>query len=493
MTEEASGFSGAVTRGFQWIGVGMITQAFLRIGVLAALTRMVGPKEFGLLGIALICTSCAERIGQVGVGPALVQKANVDDDDLRTATVLSWLSGGFIAVALWGLAPIVASIFREPQVTLVLTLLAVGFLVDSLAVVPDALLQRSLQFRALVRAETVSYVIGPGIVGVVGAWLGYGVWALVASHLTMKVVRVMLTRAAVNIPSGGRFTRKSGSALFAKGVGFSAGRILNFISLQGDNFVVGRVLGTEVLGLYTRAYQLMAIPAMFVGQLFERVLFPALAQKQHDLLSMRRAFQASVEVCAVVALPVSVLLFTLSREVVEILFGSRWLEIAPVLSILSLAVFFRTTYKCGDTVVRSKGEMARYTTRQIWYTLIVLGGSWIGAVTAGTIGVAWAVVLGITVNYILMIQLAAQLLELPLSALCRAHLPGVWFALCALLTAVWIAPMARACDLGPLFVVAIVGMTFIGWVGLSLLVGWERLRSTSVLSLILQTRRVPSV
>jgi PST family polysaccharide transporter len=322
-----------------------------------------------------------------------------------------------------------------------------------------------------------------------GAWFGYGVWALVASHLAMKLVRVFLTRAAVTIPHGGAFTRSSASALLSKGVGFSVGRILNFISLQGDNFVVGRLLGTEVLGMYSRAYQLMAIPAMLVGQLFERVLFPALAQKQHDLSSMRRAFQASLEVCTIVALPVSVFLFFLSREIIQILFGARWLGIAPVLSVLSLAVFFRTTYKCGDTVVRSKGEMVSYTTRQVWYTAIVFFGSWIGALVAGTIGVAWAVVMGIVVNYVLMTHLAARLIELPFSALVRAHLPGIWIALCAAITVLWIAPIARAWELGPVFVIGAVGFTFLGVLGVSLVLGWGLVKNTSLFALVPQMRR----
>ena len=479
MQKKENVFSHSIVRGFQWIGAGMVSQALLKIGVLAALTRMVEPKEFGLLGIAFICTSCAERIGQIGIGPAFVQKNGIDDDDVRTAQVLSLASGFIIMLSLWAIAPLVADFFREPKVLPVLSVLAVGFVVDALVVVPDGILQRQLRFREIVRAETFSYILGPGVVGITGATLGYGVWALVGSHLVMKVFRAILTRAVVVMPRGGRFTRMSAGALFSKGVGFSAGRILNFISLQGDNFVVGRILGSEMLGMYSRAYQLMAIPAMFVGQLFERVLFPALAQKQEDLLTMQRAFRASLEVSTMVALPVSIILYSLSDEVVSVLFGSRWLSISPVLSILALGVFCRTTYKCGDTVIRSQGEMFGYTTRQVWYTVIVFLGSWIGATWFGVIGVAWAVVAGTAVNYVLMTQLAARLIAMPYTSVLYSHLPGIWISICLGSVISWVLHPLRSLGLHPVFTLLAVGVVSLAVVALALTLGWALIRKTS--------------
>ena len=479
MQKKEKVFGHSVVRGFQWIGAGMILQAVLRIGVLAALTRMVEPKEFGLLGIAFICTSCAERIGQVGIGPAFIQKSEIDDNDVRTAQILSLASGLVIMLALWALAPIVAHIFREPKVVLVLSVLAVGFVVDAFVVVPDGMLQRQLRFREIVRAETFSYILGPGLVGITGAALGFGVWALVCSHLVMKIFRAILTRGVVVMPQGGRYTRVSAGGLFSKGVGFSAGRILNFISLQGDNFVVGRALGTEALGMYSRAYQLMAIPAMFVGQLFERVLFPALAQKQEDVLTMQRAFRASLEVSTMVALPVSIVMYNLSDEIVEVLFGSRWLSISPVLSILALGVFCRTTYKCGDTVIRSQGEMLGYTTRQVWYTGTVFVGSFIGATWFGIIGVAWAVVAGTAINYILMTQLAARLIAMPYTAVLYSHLPGIWISLCLGTVFTWGLQPLRTLGLNPFLTLLAVGFVSIAVVVAALTLGWGLIRKTS--------------
>lgn len=487
MKSSEGGFGSSVVRGMRWIGAGMVLQTGLRLGVLAVLTRMVAPHDFGLIAIAFICTSCAERVGQVGIAPAFIQKERINDDDIATAARLSVISGILITIALCGIAPLVAIFFREPNVTAVLSALALGFLIDAYGVVSDGMLQRQLRFREIVRAETLAYALGAGCVGIGGAALGAGVWALVGSHLVMKLVRVALVRAAISLPSGGSWSRESAKVLIGKGVGFSVGRILNFLSLQGDNFVVGRVLGTDTLGMYSRAYQVMTIPAMVVGQIFERVLFPALAQKQSDGVSMRRAFTMTLEIATVVALPATVVMYLLSREIILLLFGERWLGISPVLSVLSLGVFCRTTYKCGDTVVRSQGAMVGYTSRQLWYTLIVLFGSLFGASLYGVLGVAWAVVGGVVVNYILMTQLAARLIDLPFSALIRAHLPGMWIAGFVGMAVHVAIPYARELGTHPIVTLAIIAAVAIAAVGASMLFGW-RILSRSVALAFLRGR-----
>jgi PST family polysaccharide transporter len=400
----------------------------MRIGVLAVMARLVTPHDFGVFSMALIFTSFAERMGQVGVGAAFVQRAAVDPDDLRTATLLSLVSGVVICAVLTGAAPIAALIFQEPSLIPVLGVLAVGFIIDSLGVVSDGMLQRELRFRDIVKAEMGSFLFGIVGVGVLLAWFGLGLWALVWGNISMRVAKAALL-VSIRPPGwDGRWSRERAKSLLSTGIGFSLGKILNFLSLQGDNFVVGRILGAEALGMYTRAYQAMTLPAMYVGQAFERVLFPAMSQRQDDPHALRRGFLASLEVSTLVGLPVGVLMFALSREIVVVLFGEVWIPVIPVLGVLSFGVFFRTAYKCSDVVVRSKGDVYSYAARQAWYTAIIVGGACIGATMAGLKGVSYAVVLGVAINYLLMTRLAGRLSETSMGQLLHCHLPGLWVA-----------------------------------------------------------------
>lgn len=429
-SEPPSPTTKALKQGVAWVYLSLIIQALSKGVVVVALTRLLDPSDFGLLGIALIFTSLAERFGSVGVGPSVVQVEGLSRDDRRTAEVLSVLSGVVVTGVLWVLAPFIAAFFRQPQVELILQVMALGFVLDGFGVVPESILQRQLLFRVLMVIENVAYVCGQLLVATCLAWSGYGVWALVVGNLSFRLIKLcgVVLYAPVG-PGGGVFSFTSAKALIDRGIGFSLGRILNFFSLQGDNFVVGRVLGADALGMYTRAYQLMSLPAMYVGQVFDRVLFPAVAREQGNAVRVRQSLLGSLELVAFISLPTAVVMFICAEEVIVTLFGKRWLHIVPVVSVLSLGVFFRTAYKCADTLVKSLGAVYRHAFRQALYTTLVVVGSLIGAQLLGLTGVAWAVVLAVAVHYGVITQLAVQMTGVRWIEIAKAHLPAAWVSL----------------------------------------------------------------
>jgi O-antigen/teichoic acid export membrane protein len=462
----------SVATNIQWVGAGIVAQAALRIGVLAIMARLVGPRDFGIVSIAFVFTSFAERLGQVGVGPAFVQRARIEAEDVKAALVLSVASGCIITAALCAVAPLAASFFGEETLRGVLVVLAMGFIIDSFGVVSDGMLQRELRFREIVKVETAAFMGGLVIVGISLGYLGYGVWALVGANLAMRSIKMALLVCARPVPLQGRWSGARARELLATGFGFSLGKILNFLSLQGDNFIVGRVLGVEALGMYTRAYQAMTLPAMYVGQAFERVLFPALSKKQEDHAALGAGLLSTLEVSALVALPASVGMYFLSQEIVLVLFGKTWTPVIPVLQVLSCGVFSRAAYKCSDVLIRSKGDVYAYAARQAWYTAIIVGGSALGAYMNGLQGVAYAVVLGVSVNYALMTLLAARLARVSLSAIAWAHLPGVWASMSVALLLAFAVPIMRAYMYAPFAILLLSTVMGVAVAGSAWLLSW---------------------
>lgn len=427
MSSKGVSFSKGVVGGLQWMYLSSMLQGASKLIVLICLTRLLDPAHFGIMGIALIFTSFAERLGQIGVGAAVVQREHLSDDDITAASFLSLLSGLLIFFFLVLAAPTIADFFHAPPVVSVLRVLACIFIVDGFSIVSDSMLQRQLKFRDLVLADNVSYLVGNLLIGITFALLGFGVWALVFATLTTRVLRSFIL---LRLDPRPLFVFKckwaSAKMLLCTGVGYSLGRILSFMSIQGDNFVVGRVLGVAFLGMYSRGYQLMTLPAVYLGQVLERVLFPAMAKKQSDLPTLRNIFFGSVELVTLTSLPASVYMYFLAPEIVSVLFGQKWLDLIPVLQVLSIGVFFRTAYKCGDTLARSMGAPYALALRQLIYTLCIVIGSWLGAEAGGLQGVAVAVVIAVGVNYFLMARLSREFLQISWPAVFRAHYAGIW-------------------------------------------------------------------
>jgi PST family polysaccharide transporter len=165
---------------------------------------------------------------------------------------------------------------------------------------------------------------------------------------------------------------------------------------------------------------------MYVGQVFERVMFPAMARKQSAKEELGKEFLIALEVLTLIALPVGVAMFVLAREIVLVGFGERWRSVIPVVSVLSFGVFFRTAYKCSDTVVRSVGAVYHYAARQALYAGLVIGGAILGSLIDGVAGVACGVVVAVAINYVSMTRLSIRLVEISIRQLLRAHLVGIW-------------------------------------------------------------------
>jgi O-antigen/teichoic acid export membrane protein len=304
-------------------------------------------------------------------------------------------------------------------------------------------------------AENVAYALGMGGCGVVLALSGCGVWSLVYATLALKLSRLGLLRYLGEHVRRGSWCVSDALQLLRVGLGFSLGRVLNFFSLQGDNFVVGRLLGVDALGMYSRAYQLMTLPAMYVGQVFEKVMFPAMAKTQGNHAKLAREFLVTLEAITLVALPAGGVMYFFASEIVHVLFGPRWSAVVPVVSIISFGMFFRTAYKCSDTVVRSVGAVYHYAARQALYTILVLTGAYVGSLVSGLEGVALGVVGAVALNYLSMTTLCVRLVGVSWSSIASAHLSGIWVTTVLITGLCIVTPTLRGLGLSPTSVLVI--------------------------------------
>ena len=209
-------------------------------------------------------------------------------------------------------SPLSEQVFPFDGLASVMVVLSLSFTLQAPSVVPEALMQRELSFRYLAIADFVSFLVGYCFVGVILAMQGAGVWSIVFANLCQTSLRTVMLLAVRGMPIG-RPERRAAREIIHYGTGFTAGKVFNYAAGQGDYFVVGRTMTAAALGHYSRAYQLIAMPAMFLGQVMDRVLFPVLASLQHDRARMAEAYrQGTALVCTTMA-PLSVLMVVLPR------------------------------------------------------------------------------------------------------------------------------------------------------------------------------------
>jgi O-antigen/teichoic acid export membrane protein len=398
----------------------------LQVAVLASLGRLLSPADFGVVGAAMIVVNLALLFSKLGLGPALIQRENLTAAHIETAFFTSIVFGSVLALIVWAFAPAWAGLLGIPAAEPVLRGVAAIFPIKGLNTVAESLMQRDLRFRQLVRIEITSYGFGYALVATVMAANGFGAWSLVAAYLAQALVSTTQSLLAYRPPRP-RFNTRAFKDLVGYGGGITVGRLINYLALNADNFVVGRVLGPAALGSYGRAYQLMSLPVRFIASALD-VLFPVLSRVQVDLPRLQRAFLRSLGAIALLTFPITALVVVGAPEIVVILLGPKWDQVVPPLQVLSLGIFLRSSYRLSDAISYAKGAVYRRAHRQATYAAAVFLGAWIGS-RFGITGVAWGVLLALTVHYTLMTHLSLRLLNLGWNKVFNAQLPGMLLAL----------------------------------------------------------------
>ena len=372
---------------YMWMLAGGGSEAILKIAILLILARLLTPADFGVVSAALTVVALAEISGQIGIAPSIVQVKKLTRSHVETGFVTTLFLGVVLAILFYLLSEPIARLYRMPEVEPLVEVFALLFIIKGAGLVSEALLLRNMQFRAVAMLSLVSYSIGYGSVAVTLAMMDYGAWALVWAQLAQASLLTLGFLALARDQLGFGFKWQAFTGMLNFGFGFSLVRIGNYTSQNADFFVVGRLLGADALGLYSRAFVLMATPARLVGQMGDRVLFPTLATIQDDRARLQRALNRALSLAAMLQLPMTALLLVSAPEIIVVLMGEQWAPAIIPFQILVCTLFFRTAYKFINAILRAAGRVYVAALWQWIYAASVVAGAYFG-VKAGLAGVA---------------------------------------------------------------------------------------------------------
>jgi O-antigen/teichoic acid export membrane protein len=447
--------------GMFWTFSGTGVQAAVQLLAIMALGRLLTPAEFGLMGAATVVIACSQIVSQVGVGPAIIQRRELEPVHVRVAVGLSFALGLFLGVLVWFGAPAIAGFFRMPALEPVLRAVAFLFPLDGLNTVAKALLTRQLRFRRYVALEAGSYILGYAAVAVLLAWLGFGVWALVIASLSQVALRTLAMYLAAPHPVRPSLDRQAVRDLLGFGFGHSMAQIGTFISQQGDNLVVGRWLGPAALGVYGRAYNLMVMPASVFGRIVNRVLFPVMAQVQGERGRLANGYERALGIVALVSLPLSAFLWVVAPEFIPVILGPAWGGVVLPFRLFTVSLLFRMSSRISDACTKAAGEVYKRALIQFAYAALVVVGALLGQ-RWGPGGVAVCVSIAMGINWLNMAQLGRTVTGLDWTRFARAHTPAVLLALVIGGAAILAAEAGRALHLGKLPIVLAAGLVAAG-------------------------------
>jgi O-antigen/teichoic acid export membrane protein len=306
----------------------------LRLVSLMILARLLGPADFGLVGMVTAFTGVLNMFRDFGLSSAAVQRTDVTNEQSSTLFWINLLVGAVLGIIAIAMAPAVVAFYHEPRLFKVTLVLATAFFFNAAGVQHSVLLQRQMRFTALAMINTVALVIGTAI-AIGGAKAGYGYWALVAMTVALPLITTIgLWLATAWVPGMPR--RRTGiRSMMRFGGTLTLNGLVMYIASNFEKVLLGRYWGVDALGIYGRAYQLINIPTDNLNSAAGEVAFSALSRTKDEPARLRNYFLKGYSLVLAMTLPITLACAFFAEDVVRVLLGAKWMAAAPIFRLLA--------------------------------------------------------------------------------------------------------------------------------------------------------------
>lgn len=373
--------------GLRWTVSARLLSQIITWGITLLVIRILSPADYGLLAMATVFIAFLSMFSEIGLGAAVVQRSEVNLLLLRrTFGVLLIINFGLMAILIVT-APWIGDFYNEPQLTPIVRVLSLQFLLGGLSVIPDAQLQRRMEFKTRSLLDLSGAVAG-SLTTLVMALSGAGVWSLVAGSMlgqTIKTIGTNYYSPFLHLPD---FSIKGMQPLLRFGGHFTSIQVIWMFLSQVDVIICAKLLGTQALGFYSVAMQLASLPGQRISSLVNQVAFPAFSRMQEDILKVRTSMLLGVRILSLVGFPILFGISALASEIIEIVLGKKWIASTFALQILTLMIPFRLIGNFVGTVTQSVGRTDILLRNVLFSLFVVPSALFFGARGWGLSGLA---------------------------------------------------------------------------------------------------------
>jgi PST family polysaccharide transporter len=365
-----------------------------------------------------VITGLFGMLSNLGLSTAVIQKQDLSSKELSSVFWFNLGLASVVALLIAAGSPLAARFYSRPEIIPLMCVVVLSFPISALSSVQYALLQKELRFKDTTKIHVGSSLAG-GLLALLGAWLGWKVWALVAQTLSTAAFGALgLWKLSAWRP-GLRFAFKDLERIWGFSLNLTGFQIMNYFGRNADNFLIGRFLGATQLGFYTLAYTLMTYPIANLMSVAQGVLVPAMSQVQKEGQRVANAYIRSCRYLAFLILPAMVGLALVAREAVVAIYGPKWDDAGRVLQILCWVGTFQPFVSLVGALFVARG----FTRWFFWWgaiasTLTVLG--FVIGLRWGIIGVAFSYLITEGLLTIFGMPLLYRKVEVPVSQLLKA-------------------------------------------------------------------------
>lgn len=383
----------SIRSGTKWLLVGTLSGQVFQFIFGIFLARLLLPSDFGLLVTIQVYTGIAWFFAGAGMAQSLLQTKEVTEKHFNVVFTIQLVIGIIIYLFFFLASPLFSLWYKEPIYTDLIKVSALSFLFRPFMANPTSRLMRSMRFKEISIIELITTIIG-GVIGVLMALSGYKVWSLIVSGLFSSVIKILLLAYVVKWKPKLGYDKTIAKQLGMYGAKVTANSIVDYFKSQVDNFIVGKTIGPNELGLYNKGTSLSAIPITVVSGSTQQVIFSAMAKKQDDENALKYMYLRTITLLSVYTLPIYVGMMFLANPFIILAYGNKWVSAAPILQLMAITGIMRCVINPASAVSAACNLIKSELRINIESLLLVSLGCVLTIKHFGVLGVAISVVAG---------------------------------------------------------------------------------------------------
>lgn len=341
--------------GLLWSSVERFSNQGVQFLFSIVLARLLTPEDYGIVAMVVIFFAIAQTFVDSGFSNAIVRKKNRTESDLSTCFYFNILVGLGFYVLLFLCSPFIADFYDQPLLSPIVKISGLNVLINSLCIVQQAQFTIRIDFKTQAKVTLTSTVIS-GVIGILLAYLGYGVWALVWQGVTESFVRMILFWILSKWRPRESFSKDSFHYLFGYGSKLLASGLLDTTYNNIYPIVIGKFYSPVQLGNFSRAQGWASLPSSNITGILQRVTFPVLTEMQDDDERLVTNYRKLLRLSAFVVFPLMMLLAAVASPLVRVVITAKWDACVPYLQIICFAMMWYPIHAINLNLLQVKGR-----------------------------------------------------------------------------------------------------------------------------------------
>ena len=342
-------------KGLYWSFFNQFSNYGMQFCIGIVMARLLSPSDYGITALPGVFMAIAGIFQDSGMAGALVRKEKVEEKDYSTLFIYSIAMGIFMYAILFTASPWIAKFFNTPILTSLIRVTALGFLWGPVSTVQYVILSRKLDFKTPTKISITTKLFS-GIVGILLAYIGYGLWALVISGVLSSFLGLIIVAYIVKWYPKTGWSKDSFKYLWNYGNKMLVSSLLDTAYNNITPVFVGKFYSPADLGVYNRARGYAAMPSQQVTGVIQNVTFPVLSKMQNDNESLARNYRRMLRSTAFIVFPLMLMLAALARPLVITLITAKWEACIILLQIICFSMMWYPIHSINLNLLMVKGR-----------------------------------------------------------------------------------------------------------------------------------------